>query len=161
MSRLHLSSDITGSFALYGALHALALMLTLRARQSIWRSCLFIALAAALSALTLRLGILETHVSGKLPVHIGLYAVSAFSAMTGAVTYGISIRLFGIHELTLRELAVIALGCMSAIYLGMLALAHWLAPWELAVLWWYAFSGSLWYCDRRHHAVPFRDSGEN
>jgi hypothetical protein len=161
MSRLHLSSDITGSFALYGALHALALILALRARQSIWRRCLFIALAAALSALTLRLGILETHVSGKLPGNIGMYAVSVFSAMTGAAAYGISIRLFGIYELTLRELAVIAIGCMSATYLGMLTLAHSLGPWWLAVLWWYAFSGALWYCDRRHHAVSFKDSGEN
>jgi hypothetical protein len=27
---------------------------------------------------------------------------------------------------------------------------HVLGPWWLAVLWWHAFSGALWYCDRRH-----------
>jgi hypothetical protein len=151
MTRQHFLIDLSGSFALYGALHASALVLTLRARQPIWRMCLFIALAAGLCFVTLRAGMFEGRLVGALPGNAGLYAVLGFSALTGAVTYGIAIHLFGIYKMSLRSLAVISASCLLATYVAFFTLTniHALGRWWLPVLWWFAFSGGLWYCDQR------------
>jgi hypothetical protein len=151
MSRVHLSSDLSVSFALYGALHASALVLALRARHAIGQKCLFIAIAAGLSVLTLHVGIVGIHFTGMLPGNVGLYTVMGFSALTGAVSYGILIRIFRMYELNAISIAVIAVGCTLATYIAAYTLAHShsLGRWWLAVLWWYAFSGGLWYYDRR------------
>jgi hypothetical protein len=149
--RPHLSSDLNVSFALYGALHASALMLTLRARQPLWRKCLFVAVAAGLSVMALRVGILCRHLSATLTGNTGLYPALGFSAVTGALIYGILIRLFGISAITLGSLAAIALGCMVAAFVALFTGSQFhFGPWWLAVLWWLAFSGGLWYFDRRH-----------
>jgi hypothetical protein len=162
-ARLHLLTDLLVCFAVYGALHAGALVLTLRARQAAWRSCLFILGAAALSVMTLRVGMFGGRLSGTLSANVAIYAVLGFSALTGAVAYGILIRLFGIHELTLKLLAVVSVGCLLATYIAFFTLthSHSLGRWWLAVCWWYAFSGGLWYCDRRQNAVALAASGES
>lgn len=153
ISGLHLSTDLFASFALYGALHSTALVVALRARRSIWKMCLFIALAAALSAITLRAGIFAGQLSAALARNIAPYAVLGLSAAAGAAAYGILIRLFGIYELSPSSLTVVAFGCMLATWAALFALAHIhaLGPWWLAVLWWHAFSGGLWYFDRRQN----------
>jgi hypothetical protein len=160
-TRRHLLTDLSVSFAVYGALHAAALVLTLRARQPIWRKCLFVVIAAGLCVVNLRVGIFAGHLSGTLPDNMALYAVLGFSAVTGAVAYGILIRLFGICELTPGWLVVIAIGCVLAAYGAyfMLAHSHSLGRWWLAVLWWYAFSGGLWYFDQRQNAALLATSG--
>ncbi|HME39743.1 MAG TPA: hypothetical protein VKG63_12390 [Steroidobacteraceae bacterium] len=154
-ARLGFSTDVSISFALYGALHASALVLALRAGQRWWRNVLFIAMAAALSVMTLRAGIVGAQVSGPLAGNVALDAVLGFSAVVGAATYGILIRLFGIYELTVKELTVIAGGCLLAAYAARLTAAHspYLGRSWFAVLWWFAFSGGLWYCDQRRRAV--------
>jgi hypothetical protein len=151
LSRLHFLSDLSVSFALYGALHACALVFALRARHPIGQKYLFIAIAAGLSVLTLRAGVIGIHLTGTLPGNVGLYTVMGFSALMGAVTYGVSIRIFRLYELSPASIAVIAVGCTLATYIAAYTLAHsqFLGRWWLAVLWWYAFSGGLWYCDRR------------
>jgi hypothetical protein len=151
MSRLHFLSDLSVSFALYGALHASALVLALRARHPIGQKCLFIAMAAGLSVLALRVGILGMHLTGTLPGNVGLYSALGFSALMGAVSYGVLIRIFRIYELNAVSIAGIAVGCTLATYLAAYTLAHsqFLGRWWLAVLWWYAFSSGLWYCERR------------
>jgi hypothetical protein len=155
MSRLHPSTNLSASFALYGALHASALVLALRARQPIWRSCLFIAMAASLSVITLRIGIFGRQLSEALPGNIGVYTVFGFSAGIGAVTYGILIRLFGAYKLTAASLAAISVACMlaSLLALGTLSYIRFLGLWWLAVPWWYAFSGGLWYFDQHAGAA--------
>jgi hypothetical protein len=161
ITRLHLLTDMIVCFAVYGALHASALILTLRARHAAWRSCLFILSAAALSVMTLRVGMFAGRLSGTLSANLAIYAVLGFSAVTGAVAYGILIRLFGIYELTLRLLAVIALACLLATFVAFftLTLSHSLGRWWLAVCWWYGFSAGLWYCDRRQNARALAASG--
>jgi hypothetical protein len=151
MSRLHFLSDLSVSFALYGALHASALVLALRARHPIGQKCLFIAVAAGLSALTLYVGIVGMHLTATLPGNVGLYTVMAFSALTGAVSYGVLILIFRMFDLNAVSIAVIAVGCTLATYVAAYTLAHshFLGRWWLAVLWWYAFSAGLWYYDRR------------
>jgi hypothetical protein len=155
MSRTHLSSDLNASFALYGALHASVLVLTLRARPPIWRKSLFVVIAAGLCLITFRMGLFARHLSATLPGNLGLYTPLGFAAATGALIYGISIRLLGIPALTLGSLAAISLGCMLATFVALFTGSHFhfLAPWWLAVLWWHAFSGGLWYVDD----PPFRD----
>jgi Flp pilus assembly protein TadB len=155
ITALHLSTNVTASFALYGALHASALVLALRARQGPWRTCLFIAMAAVLSAMTLRAGIFAGQLSGALPGNATLYAVLGFSAATGAVTYGLLIRALGIYAFTSTEFAGISIGCILAACASFFILSHFhsLGRWWLAVAWWCAFSGGLWYFDRRRHST--------
>jgi len=156
MTRHHLVTDLNVCFAVYGALHASALILTVRATQSLRRRCLFVAIAALLSVMALRIGLLGGHLFGTLPGNAVLYLVLGFSAVIGAAAYGTSIRLFGLVELTMGGLALIAAGCMLAAFIAFFTLAHshFLGRWWLAVLWWYAFSGGLWFCDRRQNPVP-------
>jgi hypothetical protein len=155
MSHLHLANELSLSFALYGALHASALILSLRTRQAIWRKCLFIFIAASLSVVILYVGIFGRHLSGTLPGNVGLFTVLGFSAMTGAVAYGVLIRLFGIYKLPPGSLAAIAFVCMLATLVALVTASRsrYLGQWWLAVLWWYAFSGGLWYCDQRRNAT--------
>ena len=151
MPRPHASSDLNASFALYGALHASALVLTLRARQPIWHKCLFVAIAAGLSVISLRVGLVGRHLSETLPGNAGLYTALGFSAVTGALTYGILVRLFWISAMTPGSLAAISFSCLLATFLALFTGSHFhvLGPWWLAVLWWHAFSGALCYCDQR------------
>ena len=149
MTRLHFATDLSVSFALYGAFHASALVIALRTHRPIWRNCVFLAAAAGLSSMTLQVGITAAHWLGTNSGNLALYAALGFSAVTGAATYGVLIQLCGIYELTVRVLAAISLNCMLAVYAAIFTLAHlhFLGQWWLAVLWWYAFSGGLWYFD--------------
>ena len=151
-SRTHLTGDLNATFALYGALHASALVLTLRARQPPWRKCLFVAIAAGLCLITLRVGIVGIHRLGTLLGDPALYIALGFPVVTGALIYGTSIRLLGFSAMTLGELAAVSLGCMLATFVALFTGRHFhfLGPWWFAVLWWYAFSGGLWYADQRH-----------
>jgi hypothetical protein len=148
---LPLASNVPLSFALYGGLHALALVVALRAPQPLWRMALFIGVAAAISVLTLRAGLIALQLLGSLPGNFRLYAALGFAAMIGALAYGILIRQLKMHPLPASALALISLGCVAAAYVGFFTLAHGhaLGRWWLAVLWWYAFSAGLWYFDRR------------
>jgi hypothetical protein len=162
LTRLHLATPLSFSFALYGALHAAALIAALRARHPIWRKCLFIAAAAALSAATFRCGIIAGQLLGASRGNAALYAVPGLSAATGAAAYGVLIHLSGIYGLTARSLAVICVTCMLATCAAFFTLTrfHSLGRWWLAVLWWYAFSGGLWYFDKRYQRTAARHAGD-
>jgi hypothetical protein len=149
ITRLHLLSNLNASCAVYGAFHASALLLSLRNAAPMVLRCLFIVLAAGLCVLTLHVGMLAMSWLGGLSGNNGLAASLTLSAAAGAVTYGVSIRLFKIYRLSLRGLATIATACSIATYAAFLALAnvHSAGRWLLAVAWWYAFSGGLWFCD--------------
>jgi hypothetical protein len=150
-AHLPLASNVPLSFAMYGGLHALALVVALRAPQPPWRMALFIGVAAALSVLTLRAGLIGLQLLGSLPGNSRLYAALGFAAMLGALAYGILIRQLKMHPMPAGALVLIPLGCVAAAYAGFFTLAqgHALGRWWLAVLWWYAFSAGLWYFDRR------------
>jgi hypothetical protein len=146
MSKSSLSFNLYYDFALYGTLHAAALVLSLNARRLTSRRCLFIAAAAALSAVTVAVGMLSRQVAALLPETLGRYSLLAFSAVIGAVAYGIAIRLFGILALAPRTIVKISLGCMLAAVaaLATIGATGFAGPWWIAVLWWYAFSWGLW-----------------
>src|SRR5271156_4289304 len=86
LSRLHPSGTLAASFALYGALHAIALVATLGSHLPLRRRCLFVAVAAALSALIFHLGILASPLSSVLPGIVGLYSLLGLTAVTGALS---------------------------------------------------------------------------
>ena len=154
---LHLTIEVSLSFALYGALHASALALSLRVHHPVWRKFLFIVIAAALSLMTVRAGILATQLSPTLAGNVGRHTVLGLVAAMGAVTYGIAIRAFGFYKLSAGLLATIAIGCMLAALLALFTLGYvqFLGQSWLAIPWWYAFSAGLWYSDQ-----PLRASTE-
>jgi hypothetical protein len=137
------------TFAISGALHALALVLTLRASQALWRKCAFVALAAALSVLTLYIGILSLELFAILPAAARLYLVLGLCSASGAITYGSLIRHYWMPTLSPRSILAIALGCVLGTLLAFFARGYlpFLAGWWLAAAWWFAFSAGLCYFD--------------
>ncbi len=135
-----------GAFALYGALHATSLVLAQPAPRLNVRACLFIAVAAGLSVLTLAAGMRTGVLVAGLPQPFGRYLLLAISAAVGAMIYGLAIRWWGTVPLTARTVGKLAIGCMLAAAAGLATLkaAAFAPSWWLAVLWWYAFSLGLW-----------------
>jgi hypothetical protein len=138
------------TFALSGALHAGALCVALRGHESALRKCLFIAITAFLSVLTLYIGILSLQLFAVLPAAERLYLVLGTCSLTGAITYGSLIRAFWMKKLSSRSILAIAVGCVAAACLAFLARSYFefLDSWVMAVAWWCAFSGGLAYFDR-------------
>ena len=149
-AHLPLADDAPLSFALYGGLHAAALAMAVRAPQPLWRMAIFVGVAAALSVVTLKAGLIALQLLGNHLGNFRLYVALGFAAMIGALAYGISIRQFKMQPLPPNALVLISLGCTAAVYLGFFTLAHChaLGRWWLAILWWFAFSAGLWFFGR-------------
>ena len=149
VSRRDFSGSLSVSYGLYGGLHAAALVLALRARQTFWRSCLFVVLAAALSVVTLHVALRGWQIV-EAPGIGARYSLLAFSAATGAMTYGILIRWCGLYVFNLAALAAVSVGCVCAAFVALFTASHshYLGPWWIAALWWYGFSGGLWSIGR-------------
>jgi hypothetical protein len=144
-SLAHATLDLLLSFAVYGALHAAALVLALRVAEPFWRKCVFVAVAAVLCVLTVRIGVYAGRWLAISTAGAGLYLLFGLTSVIGAAAYGILVAAFGFAQLTARSLAAIAAGCLFATTIAVFSLlrAHFLGPWWLAVLWWYAFSAGL------------------
>ncbi|MGO9930516.1 MAG: hypothetical protein ACLPV8_01685 [Steroidobacteraceae bacterium] len=137
------------TFAISGALHALALLFALRAPQALMRKCAFVLAAAALSVLSLYIGILSLELFAILPASARLYLVLALCAASGAITYGSLIRLCWIRALSSRSILAIAACCVLATCVAFFARTYFpfLAGWWLTAAWWFAFSAGLWHFD--------------
>lgn len=144
------------SFALYGALHALTLVLAIPAPRLVaWRKVLFVGCAAALNVAVLYAGIISLEALGNIMAALRLYLALSICALFGAMAYGFLIRFFWFPALRPRAIAQIALGCMAAAVVGM-GIQNLTLPfgnWWLVAVWWLAFSGGLWGADRRAHAL--------
>ena len=136
-------------FAISGALHALALVFTLRATQAALRKCAFVLAAAALSVFTMYIGILSLELFAILPAGARLYMVLGLCAACGAISYGSLIRFYWIRKFSTRFILAIALLSTLGTLLAFFArgLSPRLAGWWLAAAWWFAFSGGLWFFD--------------
>lgn len=146
-----LHDSLIGTFSLNGALHASALVFTLRAPGSLTRKAVFIAAAIALSVLTLYVGIIGLVLFAVLPGTEQLYVVLGVCALSGAITYGSAIRLCWMRKLSSRSILAMSASCVVATSLAFFArtYAERLGSWWLAAAWWFAFSGGLWYFDTR------------
>ena len=146
-----LHDSLIGTFALNGALHASALVFTLRAPESLPRKAAFIGIAIGLSVLTLYIGIISLVLFAVLPGTERLYVVLGVCALSGGITYGSVIRLCWMRNLSSRFILAMSALCVPATSLAFFARTHaeWLGSWWLAAAWWFAFSGGLWYFDTR------------
>jgi hypothetical protein len=149
-----LKDSLIVTFAISGALHASALVFTLRAPESLTRKSIFVAIAAALSVLTLYVGIISLVLFSVLPGTERLYVVLGVCSLSGAITYGSAVRLFWMRNLSSRLILAMSVLCLPATSLAFFARAYteFLGAWWLAAAWWFAFSGGLWYFDTRGNA---------
>jgi hypothetical protein len=151
----HFSEPFLPTFAINGALHASALVLSLHAHEVLWRKGAFIALAAAFSVFALYVGILALELFAVLPSTERLYLALGLCAASGAITYGGLIRMFWMPKIGSRAILAIAFSSVLAVFIGFFARSHFpfLGDWWLAAVWWSAFSGGLWYLDTQRSAV--------
>lgn len=145
------SEALLPTFAISGALHALAVVVALRAPSAWLRKCSFVALAAVLSVLILYIGILSLALFAILPANARLYMALGACSAAGAMTYGSLIRLYWVQKFSSRFILAIAAGCVLGTSFAFFARHYFpfLAGWWLAAAWWFAFSGGLWYFDTR------------
>jgi hypothetical protein len=150
-----LSESLFILFAINGALHAASLVLTLRTPQSLARKSSFIAIAIALSVLTLYIGIICLVLFAVLPGNERLYIVLGVCSLSGAITYGSLIRIFWVRSFSSRVVLVMSVLCMLATSLAFFArtLSDFLGGWWLTAVWWFALSGSLWFFDTHSDAL--------
>jgi hypothetical protein len=156
-----LNDSLLASFAINGALHALSLTLALRSAQSSLRKFAFIAIAAALSVFTMYVGIVGLVLFAVVPGNERLYLVLGLCALSGAMTYGSLIRMFWIRKFSPRQILAMSFLCLPATSVAFLARTYSdaLGGWWLAAVWWFAFSGGLWFFDT--HPDAFRQSKYN
>lgn len=156
-----LRNSLLITFALNGALHACAIIVSLRApRPSLARKAAFVTIAAVLSVLTLYVGVIGLVLFAVLPGNERLYVVLAVCSLSGAITYGSLIRMFWLRTLSSRLILAMAVLCLLATSLAFFARAYWefLGAWWLAAVWWFAFSAGLWYFDT--HGDVLRTGGK-
>jgi len=150
-----LGDSLLASFALNGALHALSLSLALRSPQGILRKMAFIVTAAALSVFTMYVGIIGMVLFAVVPGNERLYLVLGLCSLTGAITFASLIRIFWIRKFSPRCILGMAFLCLLATSLGFFVRAYSeaLGGWWLAAVWWFAFSGGLWFFDSHPDAL--------
>ena len=136
-----LNDSLLVSFAINGALHAIALIAALRTPHIVWRKLAFVALAAAFSVFTMYVGIAGLVIFAALPGNERLYAVLALCSVTGAITYGSLTRLFWLGKFPSRLILAIALLCLLSAWLAFFVRPYLdVGGWWLAAAWWFAFS---------------------
>jgi hypothetical protein len=154
---------IGARFALYGALHAAALVLSIGAGSGLapGRRLLFVALAAILALANARLGLFGLHAVSAVGGSSGPLAIVAACAGLGALAYGALIsavlenRRSSLVSFDLSSLAATSLGCAaatSASFAVSRALHAANVVW-LAIPWWFAFSGLLWYAHLKSKSI--------
>jgi hypothetical protein len=149
-SRFSPTHGAAASFGIYGALHASALAVTLRAPQPLWRKLLFVIIGASLSMLSATVSFYASRIIGRLPGMAGPALLLALSSALGAASYALLVRRYFGANLSLRALVSTTLGCTFAT-LAVLWSGIYLRGGGLwfAAFWWFAFSMGLWYHDRR------------
>lgn len=142
MSLLPLYDDALFASGVNGALHALTLVASLQVSATLMRKSIFVVIAAALSILTLYIGIISLVALSILPDAQRLPAVIGIGALCGAITYGSLVRIFWVRGIRSRVILGWAAACAGATLIGyVLKLRFELhGMWWLAAIWWLAFS---------------------
>lgn len=142
-----------GQFALYGALHAGSLALSLRrgTAPSAARRVLLIAAGALLAWLTARLGLVALQTAAANSSPGGRTVILATVTGLGALLYGLSIEAILRWPLRAGSLAAIALGCAAAtgVAFQVSRRLHLGGALWLVIPWWLSFSGGLCWAAHR------------
>lgn len=151
LGRLSFMPGPVAAFGLYGAMHAAALALCLRAAQPPSRKLLFVLLASLISLSIAFLGVRAAPLAAMPWGFSGLRTILAAASILGALGYGWLMRAFGLIALGWASLAALAIACAlatgAAFTVGMRSLS--LGSASLAVAWWLSFSGVMWWLDAR------------
>lgn len=141
---------VVATYGIYGALHASALAVTLRARPPARRRMRFVVIAASLSMLSVALGLCASRFIGGSVGMTQTALLLSLSSGIGAATYASLIRRFFGARLTLSAIVTVVLGCIVAT-LAVLASGIYLKGGGLwvAISWWFALSLGLWVHDGR------------
>jgi hypothetical protein len=142
LSLLPLYDDALFASGVNGALHALTLVASLQAAETALRKSLFVVISAALSVLTLYVGIISLVALSILPDAQRLPAVIGIGALCGAITYASLVRIFWVRGVRSRVILGMAAVCAGATLLGYVLKLRFDLPgmWWLAAIWWLAFS---------------------
>jgi hypothetical protein len=139
-------SGIASQFAIYGALHALALVSSLTARPSAGRQIALVAAAAAMSLATAWLTLVlvrgMSNLSGPGPIVITAAALGAW-AYAGTIRYALRVCLGA------RSILRISLACATAVAAAYPWVKHLpsAAGLGIAIPWWLAFSVAFAFQD--------------
>jgi hypothetical protein len=139
---------VASQFAIYGALHALALVSTFTVRPSIRRQIALVAASAAMSVATAWLALVlvrrMSNLSGPGPIVITAAALGA-NAYAGTILCVLRVRLAA------RSTLCISLACATAVAAAYPWVKHFLgaAGLGLAIPWWLAFSVAFALQDAR------------
>ncbi len=153
-------------FALFGALHATALVMALRAGP-LWRQITFVPITAALSGSVPYVGLALPRALG-LDGGFVLIAAMVLGSAVGASAYWLLVRAFWFPNVDVPDGAKAVSLCVAATLLGIMlatALSGFGARHSLVgdviptVLWWNAFSYSLWKSERPTMAANNRWRG--
>ena len=134
---------LVGSFAVYGALHASMIAVTLLAPQPWWRKPAFAASSALLSGASVGLSLWLSRFSAGLPGYTRPALLLSLSAGLGAASYALALNRFFAAKLPVRSILSISLGCIVAT-LAILRSGIYLEAGSLpfALAWWGAFSAA-------------------
>lgn len=161
-------------FALIGAIHATSMVMSLRDRAPFARGIAFVALVATLSLVTPFLGFLAApalpyvvppilwlfpflkSIGDSTPGDsVRFFVVVTSASACGALGYGFLVRWFWLRPLRLSELiravtfCLIATSLAFAIPVALTSINRDVAGYLPAVLWWFAFSGALYWSESR------------
>jgi hypothetical protein len=142
LSLLPLYDNALFASSVNGALHALTLVASLYASATLLRKLVFVVIAAALSILTLYIGIVSLVALSILPDAQRLPAVIAIGSLSGAITYASLVRIFWVPGIRSRVILGLAAVCAGATLIGYVLKLRfdWPGMWWLAAIWWLAFS---------------------
>ena len=146
---------VVAAFGIYGALHAAALAVTLRARPPAGRRLWFVVIASSLSMLSVALGLgARRFIGGSMGMAQTALLLSLSSGI-GAASYASLIRRFFGAHLAPSAIARIVLGCIAATLVVLVSGIYLKgAGLWVAVSWWFAVSLGLWVHDGRNSANP-------
>jgi hypothetical protein len=144
---------VEATLAMYGALHASSLAVTLRTRPPVGRGLRFVVIAAALSMLSAALArFASLYIRGPMGM-TQLALLLSLSSGIGAATYASLIRRFFGAHLTPSAVATVAFGCIAATLAVLVSGMHLKGgALSVALSWWFAMSLGLWFYDGRSAA---------
>jgi hypothetical protein len=131
---------------LFGTLHASAVVGALQRSEPIVKRIFFVAIVACLPVAAFAIGVGVGRLFGGLV----FFLMFAFASAIGAASYGLVVRRMWMPQLSIRCVGNIVVACVAATFAALFSAGstEYFHEW-LTLLWWFAFSGGLWFCTGR------------